>query len=116
METNGGLRDSCRLLLLLLLLALLPFYPPHQLEVRHSHCALLVHLLLVFVLDQAVHQLAGVDLVVGHLLADTQAAVNASSPWNHFLIYCSKTRGRQIYGFACSLRLILSSSALAHRN
>lgn len=113
-ETNGGLRESCRLLLLLLLV-LLPFYPPHQLEVRHSHCALLVHLLLVFVLDQAVHQLTGVDLVVSHLLADTQAAVNASSPWNHFLIYCSKTR-RQIYGFARSLQLVLSSSALAHRN
>lgn len=42
----------------------------HQLEVCHSHRALLIHLLLVFVLNQTVHQLAGVNLVVSHLLAD----------------------------------------------
>lgn len=42
----------------------------HQLEVCHSHRALLIHLLLVFVLNQTVHQLAGVNLVISHLLAD----------------------------------------------
>ncbi len=45
------------------------FHPSaHQLEVRHADRTLLVHLLLVFVLNQTVHQITGVDLVIGHLL------------------------------------------------
>lgn len=40
----------------------------HQLEVRDSHRALVIHLLLVFVARQTLHQVPGVDLVVGHLL------------------------------------------------
>lgn len=48
-----------------------PVVKSHQLEVSHSHRTLIVHLLLVLVLNQTLHQVAGVDLVVSHLLTHT---------------------------------------------
>lgn len=48
----------------------------HQLEVRDSHSTLLVHLLLVFVLNQTCHQVARVDLVVSDLLTAQRAERN----------------------------------------
>lgn len=49
------------------------FHPStHQLEVCHSHRTLLIHLLLVFVLNQTVHQITSVDLVIRYLLTDRQ--------------------------------------------
>ena len=42
-----------------------------QLEVCDADRTLVVHLLLVFVLNQALHQVPGVDLVVSHILGHT---------------------------------------------
>lgn len=40
----------------------------HQLEVGNSNGALLIHILLVFVLNETLHQVPGVYLVICHIL------------------------------------------------
>lgn len=45
----------------------------YQLEVRHSDSTLPVHLLLMLVLHQALHQVPGVQLIISHVLRTGQA-------------------------------------------
>lgn len=47
--------------------------PAYQLEVRHSDSTLLIHLLLMLVLHQALHQVPGVQLIISHVLRKGQA-------------------------------------------
>lgn len=57
----------------------------HQLEVCHSHGTLLIHLLLVFVLNQTLHQITRVDLVISHLLPGAEKRRRKTELIDNFL-------------------------------
>lgn len=49
----------------------------HQLEVCNPNCTFVIHLLLVFILNQTLHQITCVDLVISYIL-HTQITMQTS--------------------------------------
>lgn len=53
------------------------FIITHQLEVCNPNCTFVIHLLLVFILNQTLHQITCVDLVISYIL-HTQITMQTS--------------------------------------